>query len=470
MAETKSNDWWERERQRFLKRIFVALVLILALIGYFSYVRSQGRIGFVHGVNFDTTNYIAFVRHQDDGSSTIYAVRADGSDLRALTNVSDPSNKEHPSWLPDGKSLVFSSNLKDLKTTQLYVLGDGSPIQLTYGSGNKFSPVVAPTGKYVAFITQGVVKTVTITGTDVTQLMPLPRSGSGPDNSGTSTYEEMIAPFIGAEFGPDGVTLAGIQDISNAGIRERTGEDDQHPSKVKLLAADQQVIVLPANAPTPLPPLVRGHEVSVAWEPNGTRLATSYTEETLRDADGNALDLNLKKLPANVPPLPISGIRIWTFNGPQPTPQNVLGCPGYGIQPKNIVWAPDNAAPGAPKTIRLAFEVWLLKSEGVRELAGIRVLDVKENGTLPDGTPRIEGVLTLPQEAATQPLLVAVGPDGKPQNPRWSPDGRRLLYEMVKPNGKRDLWTINADGTNPINLTKGVGDNTEGVWSPAHEK
>jgi Tol biopolymer transport system component len=54
--------------------------------------------------------------------------------------------------------------------------------------------------------------------------------------------------------------------------------------------------------------------------------------------------------------------------------------------------------------------------------------------------------------------------------PRWSPDGSRLLYELILPNGKHDLCVINKDFTNPINLTKGVGDNTQGVWSPAAKK
>jgi Tol biopolymer transport system component len=66
--------------------------------------------------------------------------------------------------------------------------------------------------------------------------------------------------------------------------------------------------------------------------------------------------------------------------------------------------------------------------------------------------------------------MVPVGPLGLPQNPRYSPDGSRLLYELQRPDGKHDLWIINADGTNQINLTKGQGDNMDGSWSPAHRK
>ena len=113
MTQTKTNDWWDRERQRFLKRILICLVLVLVLIGYFTYINWWGRTGYVDGVNFPTANCIAFVRHEADGSSAIYAVRADGSDLRRLTTANDPSNKEHPNWTPDGKSIVFSGTEAD---------------------------------------------------------------------------------------------------------------------------------------------------------------------------------------------------------------------------------------------------------------------------------------------------------------------------------------------------------------------
>lgn len=461
MTQTKSNDWWARERQRFLKRVLIGLVLVLALIGYFAYINWEGRTGYVSGVNFQTRNYIAFVRRSPDGSSAIYAIRADGTDLRRLTTGSDPSNKEHPCWTPDGKTLIFSSNLKDLKTTQLYIMGSGAPVQLTYGAGNKFSPTVSPNGKIVAFITQGVVKTVTITGTDVTQVMPLPRSGNETDTGGNQLLETEIGPYLSASFAPDGTTIAGIQDVSNALIQARssdTPENSNEPSTVTALPIDQQVIVLPGNASKPYPSVAQGHDVSMAWEPNGTRLACSYTELPMLDNDGHAIDLQGRPLPAKANPMPISGIQIWSFVDNKPTHQPLYACLGYSVEPKNIAWSPDGS--------RLVFEVWLLKGEGIRELAGIRTLDIVEAGKDATGAPRYKGYMVKPEDVPNLPLLVAAGSEGKPQNPRWSPDGRRLVFEMVRSDGKRDLWTINADGTNPINLTKGQGDNAEAAWAP----
>jgi Tol biopolymer transport system component len=71
----------------------------------------------------------------------------------------------------------------------------------------------------------------------------------------------------------------------------------------------------------------------------------------------------------------------------------------------------------------------------------------------------------------TDPVQLTFGSDGK-ENPRWSPDGRRILYTKpggVDSNGNDlglDLFVINADGSGEQNLTQSVGDDTLGRWAP----
>ncbi|MFQ5943967.1 MAG: protein kinase [Anaerolineales bacterium] len=71
----------------------------------------------------------------------------------------------------------------------------------------------------------------------------------------------------------------------------------------------------------------------------------------------------------------------------------------------------------------------------------------------------------------SDPLQLTFDPGEKTQ-PKWSPDGTRLLY--VASGGTDDfgnqlgldLWVINADGTGIAKVTSFEGDDTDPVWSP----
>src|SRR5262245_40998094 len=141
--EAQLPDWWEREKQRRLARVLLFAILLLALIGYFYYTNYVGIVT-VNGINFDTSHYIAFVRQEDNGAYALYGIRHDRTDERRLTHADDKSIKSHPVWTLEGKSILYASNRNDSKVTQIYILGNGDPAQLTYGTGNKSFPVVAP--------------------------------------------------------------------------------------------------------------------------------------------------------------------------------------------------------------------------------------------------------------------------------------------------------------------------------------
>ncbi|MDH5505731.1 MAG: serine/threonine-protein kinase [Anaerolineae bacterium] len=56
--------------------------------------------------------------------------------------------------------------------------------------------------------------------------------------------------------------------------------------------------------------------------------------------------------------------------------------------------------------------------------------------------------------------------------PAWSPDGKQLLYaahggrDIYTNDLGLDIWVINADGSNPTNLTQSIGDDYAPAWSP----
>ena len=82
------------------------------------------------------------VHARNHGIYDIYTMNIDGTDWRKLTDRKD--NNEDPSWAPDGKHLVFSSNRTG--EYQIYIMrDDGTNVQrLTY-RGMSQSPAWSPT-------------------------------------------------------------------------------------------------------------------------------------------------------------------------------------------------------------------------------------------------------------------------------------------------------------------------------------
>ena len=83
----------------------------------------------------------------------IYVMRADGSQVRRIT--SDPGNDQDPSWLPDGQSMVFSSDRASRGDLFRVRLADGHTERLTTNFvGRAIMPAVSPDGTTVAFAAQ----------------------------------------------------------------------------------------------------------------------------------------------------------------------------------------------------------------------------------------------------------------------------------------------------------------------------
>jgi Tol biopolymer transport system component len=49
----------------------------------------------------------------------------------------------------------------------------------------------------------------------------------------------------------------------------------------------------------------------------------------------------------------------------------------------------------------------------------------------------------------------------------WSPDGKHIAFGSYKDTpGVREIYVMNADGSNPVNITKNPADDNNPAWSP----
>ena len=202
-----------------------------------------------------------------------------------------------------------------------------------------------------------------------------------------------------------------------------------------------------------------------AWSSNGEKIAFSYgfkgflgdeVDIFIIDVNGeNRVNLTQGQHQRNLyPAWSPNGTKIafWSNRGGQPdvfvmdadgtNPINITGDAYYEDRP---TWSPDGT--------RIAFGA-LQVPRGEQNMSDIFVIDV-------DGANRIN--LTQNPEAVNQ-------------FPAWSPDGTRIAYE-ASPNPTRwfapvNIHVMNADGSHPVILTEERRFASEGLptWSPSGEK
>lgn len=132
------------------------------------------------------------------------------------------------------------------------------------------------------------------------------------------------------------------------------------------------------------------------------------------------------------------------------------------------------------------WELWTIElSTGVRKMIGFGLFPTwspdKSRDIIAFQRARQRGsrwfsiwTLELIDGEARRISEVAVSANAALVTPQWSPDGKRLTFATVvdparesagKPNGQRDIWTVNLDGTGRHRLTDGIGTSANPFWA-----
>jgi TolB protein len=189
---------------------------------------------------------------------------------------------------------------------------------------------------------------------------------------------------------------------------------------------------------------------------------------------------------------------------PEPSPADGLGSQIYLLNPDDgsvhpltppskasaydPAWSPDGRRMAFVRAYGGGSTLVVTEVDGGAERVLESEADVR--GTLaepawsPDGTRIAYTRTVLDRRHNFHPLLYVVDANGgelrllarDAGDAAWSPDGRRIAFASVRDRHgkqcydqcifKRELYVMDADGTNPVRLTHNRGDDAAPTWSP----
>jgi len=410
-----------------------------------------------------------------------------------------PANPGNGVLSPDGKNLVFASE-GCIWSVPIHGKVDpdiaGTPVRLTeatetmrawdWGGMLAFSA----DGKWIAFNARG---------NEKMEIYIIPSSGGEPKKVFVDADRGGYGYYYRLSLSPDGKVLAFAS----------YEEEEQSKSKINY------IYTIPVEGGT-AKRLTEAMATQPAFSPDGKKIA--YIKRYLLEPGKTQTD-------------------VWVMPASGGSPVQVSDCPSG--RARSPVWSPDGKMiafhfePGRDSTSK---ELWIVPvAENGKPLAPPSKIELPLEtlhmvaGWTPDNkigfqlmNPEHNAVYTVP---ASGGKAVQVSPAGWPENPRWSPDGKRIYFRAVRgepppiiasvpagggevtvvplrsdrkvyesapgggndisPDGKKlvfsggirvykdnkisyevDIYTIPIEGGEPIKITKSPGQDRFPCWSP----
>jgi len=317
------------------------------------------------------------------------------------------------SWSPDGKQVVFVSNISGRNNLWLVPAGGGWPRQLTISDQRQASPTWSPDGKYIAYMSD-------YDGDEQWDIFLVsPRNGEVVNlTASRQTAEE--AP----QWSPDGKQIAYM-------TKPKTS-----PSfEIDIIdVATRKTRHITRNSPREL------GNMSPVWSPDGKLLA--WTQDHASGKDSNILIADLAtgqitNLTAH------EGDRTYSAEEFSPDGTTLL--------------ITSNAANGYDNVGLLEIATkkiqWLTQDKWEIEAGGF-----SRDGKLVTWTANVDGEQHIYvhdlRTSKTSKLALPVGVNSVAGNPTaFSPDGGKLLYYHNGPTFPNDLWTFDLKTQDNTQLT-----------------
>ena len=404
---------------RPLARYLVAILASLTLAILFSngnlahaQVRANGRIVFIS---------------TRSGSTQIYTMNADGSDVRQLTTSAAPSID--PMFSPDGNKIAFARKTSAANSSyEIYVMNaDGSNVtRLTNNSTQDNQPTWSPDGTKIAFT-------------------------SYRDGNGTTDNQEIYV------MNPDGTSQT---NLTNTALGTQDFLPAWSPNGNKILFSRQQdgstnvdVYVMDTNGSNQvnLTSNSSASDIAYSWSPDGTKIAFRS------DRDGSD---------------PVNSLEIYVMNA-DGSNQTRLTSNAFGdTQPD---WSPDGTTIAFLSNRDGNFEVYTMNADGSNQTnisnnaandQQPRWQTLKANGQIVFAARRdrpTTEIYTMSPSGGGVARLTNIA--GGNLDPAWSPDGTKIAFRSGR-DGNSEIYTMNADGSNQTRITNNAALDSQPAWSP----
>lgn len=353
-----------------------------------------------------------FALRNDAGGRTLRVTR-----VTALAGLQ--GEEDDPALSPDRRSVAFSWNGAKHNNFDIYVMpvGGATPLRLTQDPAMDLSPAWSPDGRQIAFLRLNTI----LKGS----LVIIPSAGGAeqvlrPISLREDVYRAM-RPLL--TWTPDGRGIVYTTTDEETGRAGLYRADLQTPATHKLLAAGEGALAVTSPAFTrdgkwiaytevygPFQSRLFVRPLAADWRFSGPPTRVSGPNDVVIGSPAWS--------PAGKTLLYAQGPAIWEWRRRGPPEQIYVGVARLtGI----------SAAWGSSEQVRIA-----AANSPIRELYSV---PLQPGGLAPSGSPTAFAI-----SAATQ------------GNPRYSPDGRRIVYAS-DPGGALELWITGADGRNPSQLT-----------------
>ncbi|HYP01038.1 MAG TPA: carboxypeptidase regulatory-like domain-containing protein [Pyrinomonadaceae bacterium] len=444
---------------------------------------------------------ILFVSNRGaDGKSRIYSMFADGSNVSVVVNVGGVYFS--PAWSPDGSKVAFSGNGDgsfQLGGQRIWVAnsdGTGTMTRLTDGStGQDYNPTWLPGGTQIGF------RRFYNTGNN--DIFVMNADGSNQSNLTNTSSAAEYDP----KWSPDGTRIA----------FRTTEQFGRHA--VFVMNAD-------GTNRTQLTTFGQSNNLAPDWSPDGSKLAftserdnnqeiyvmnadgTGQTRITNDPAGDGAADW--QRTPTTPPPTPTPTPTPTPQPTPTPTPTatplrvngqiafegggngsafdiSVVNPDGTGRalllsesnHEQHPAWSPDGKKIAFTHVKRGTYEVFTANADGTNRQ---RISDGYDRSPRtsdyypawsPDGTRLVfarNNQLWTVDSGGGQTVKLSNGTDDD-QQPSWSPDGSKIAFVRNWASHNAQIFVMNADGTNQINLSNNFNvSNRRPAWSPDGSK